>query len=265
MYKRTKNDPRLTKDRKPRGHGFSRRIKEIFVRRGTNPWKVNLTKKSVPWAWILSLILLISVPLTVIMSVDNGLMRLPDLYKYHFLSNEILSERMVATDETKVAQLMSDYLVHKTDRFQMKEDLEYMPANVFTKSDGLMMKSLRTLLDAQAVVGILMLLISILIIIFIIRQKERDLLLRSFYYSLPVFALMKIFEVAIMMFGPMRNRVFGIPTAGSAGETDLIPALLDGPFFRLLAIAEVAGSLVLLGVLYYVILNLSGRKTTFRR
>jgi len=117
MYRRIKNDPRLTKERKPMTRGFIQRIKAFFVRRSTNPWKVNLTKKSVPWARILAPILIVSIPLIVIMTVDNTLMRLPDLYKYHFLSSEILSERMVAADEAAVSQLMSDYLLHKTNLF----------------------------------------------------------------------------------------------------------------------------------------------------
>lgn len=265
MYKRIKNDPRLTKARKPINPGLHRGIKAYFVRRGTNPWKVNLTKKSVPWARILAPILMISIPLFVIMAVDNTLMRLPDLYNYHFLSTEILNERMVAADEDDVSQLMSDYLLHKTDQFQMKEDLEYLPAEVFTDADGAMMKVLRSLLDTQAIVGVVMLLMTILLIVFIIRQKERDLLLRSFYYSLPLFALFKIIGIVMMVFGPIRYRVFGIPIAGAEGEGSLIPALLDDSFFRLLAVAEVAFCLLALGIIYYAILNLSGRKTTFRR
>jgi hypothetical protein len=265
MYRRIKNDPRLTKNRQLLIPGFFGRIKNFFLHRGTNPWKANLTKKSIPWARILAPILLISIPLFVIMAVDNSLMRLPDVYKYHFLSSEILNERMVAASEDDVAQLMSDFLMHKTDKFQMKEDLEYMPADVFTKSDGAMIRGLRSMLDVQAIVGLGMLLLTVLMVIYIIRQKERDLLLQSFYYSLPVFALIKIIEITIMVFSPLRNRVFGIPSNNSAASEDLIPALLDNSFFRSLAIAESVLSLILLGVVYYIILNLSGRKTTFRR
>ena len=265
MYKRTKNDPRLTKGRKPSASGFFRRIKNNLLKRGTNPWKVNLTKKSIPWARILAPFLIVAIPLLVIMTVDNGLMRLPDLYKYHLLSNDVLGERMVAADEDDVAQLMSDFLLHKTDRFQMKEDLEYMPANVFTKADGGMMESLRSLLDVQAIVGAAILLLTVIFVIIIIKKKERDLLLQSFYYSLPAFVIMKAVGLGLMMFGEARFRVFGIPAADVAGTEDLIPAILDGAFFRFLAIAEIAGSLVMLGLIYYLILNLSGRKTTFRR
>lgn len=265
MYKRIKNDPRLTKKRNPVTRGFFQRFKDIFLSRGTNPWKVNLTKKRIPWARILAPILIVSIPMSVLLSVDNVLMRLPDVYKYHLLSNNILGERMVAADESKVAQLISNFLVHKTNQFQMKENLAYMPADVFTKADGKMMEHVRALLDMQAIVGLGMLLVTIILIVFLLRQKERDLLLQSFYFSLPVFALMKIVDAMLMMFNPLRNRVFGIPAPSTNGKGDLIPALLNGTFFRLLTIAEVGVSLVALGLVYYIILNLSGRKTTFRR
>jgi hypothetical protein len=265
MYKRIKNDPRLTKGRKPLTPGLFRRFKTGLLNRGTNPWKVNLTKKSIPWAKILAPFLIVAIPLLVIMTVDNGLMRLPDMYKYHLLSNDILGERMVSADEDEVAQLMSDYLLHKTDRFQMKEDLEYMPAEVFTKADGEMMESLRSLLDVQAIIGVVTLLLAALLIIFIVKKKERDLLLQSFYYSLPAFVIMEAIGIGLMMFGTTRFRVFGIPAADAANAEDMIPAILDTAFFRFLAMAEIVGSLVLLGLIYYLILNLSGRKTTFRR
>jgi uncharacterized integral membrane protein len=265
MYKRTKNDPRLTKGRKQRTRGFFLRLKNPFSNRGTNPWKVNLTKKSKPWARILAPILILTIPLLVIMTVDNGLLRLPDVYKYHLLSNDVLGERMVAADPDKVSQLMSDYMLHKTDRFQMKEDLEYMPADVFTKADGGMMQSLRSIIDIQAVVGFIALLLTLLLIIFIIKKKERDLLLQSFYYSLPAFVIMKAIGIAMMMFQEARFRVFGISTVDAAVSEDLIPSILDDAFFRFLAMAQVAVSLVFLGLIYYLVLNLSGRKTTFRR
>jgi hypothetical protein len=245
--------------------GFFTRVEDFFLRRSTKPWRVNLTKKSVPWTRILAPILLISIPLFVIIAVDNTLLRLPDLYEYHFLSSETLDERMIAADEDAVSKLMSDYLLHKTDQFQMKEDLEYMPADVFTKADGAMMQMLRTFLDTQAMIGVFMLLITIILIVFLLRRKERDLLLQSFYYSLPVFALMKIIEVVLMVFGSLRYRVCGIPTVEMVDSEDLIPALLNNGYFRSLAIAEFALSIVLLGVIYFIMLTLAGRKTTFRR
>lgn len=265
MYKRTKNDPRLTKGRKPMGQGIFSRVKGFFTRRRTDPWKVTLTKKSTPWARILAPILIVTIPLTVIVFVDNGLMRLPDLYKYHLLSSEILNERMIFADENDVAALISDYLIHKTNRFQMKEDLDYMPDELFTKQDGAMMQNLRNYLDVQVAVGLSTLLLTIALILFIIRKKERDLLLRSFYFSLPVFLLMKIIEIAAMLFGPIRKWVFGIPTLTTAADENLLPALFDDSFFRFLATIEVALSLVMLALVYYIVLNLSGRKTTFRR
>jgi hypothetical protein len=245
--------------------GFFPGMKEFFLRRSTNPWRVNLTKKRIPWTRILAPILLVTIPLFVLMAVDNTLLRLPDIYEYHFLSSETLGERMVAADEDDVSKLMSDYLLHKTNQFQMKEYLEYMPADVFTKADGTMMKTLRTLLDTQAIIGLFMLFVTIILIVFLLRRKERDLLLQSFYYSLPIFVLMKIVEVVLMVFGSLRYRVFGIPPVEMADSEDLIPALLDNAFFRSLAIAEFAISIILLGVIYFIMLNLAGRKTTFRR
>lgn len=265
MYKRTKNDPRLTKGRKSMGQGIISRLKGFFTRRRTDPWKVTLTKKSIPWPHILAPILIVTIPLTVIVFADNGLMRLPDLYKYHLLSSEILNERMISADESDVATLISDYLIHKTDRFQMKEDLDYMPDDLFTKKDGAMIQNLRSYLDVQLAVGLSTLLLTIALILFIIRKKERDLLLRNFYFSLPVFLLLKTMEIAAMLFGPIRNWVFGIPTPTAAADENLLPAMFDASFFRFLAAVEVALSLVLLGIVYYIVLNLSGRKTTFRR
>ncbi len=263
MYKRIKNDPRLTKKKESKVAGFFARLKGLLKHRGRNPWKINLNKKRTPWTQILAPILIITIPVCVMMITDNTLMRLPDLYKYHLLSSEILSERMITADENKVAQLISDYMLHKTGKFQMKEDLEYMPDDLFTTSDGQMMHHIRDLVDIELMVGFLSLIVTIAIITYLVRRREKDLLLKSFYLCLPIFVIMQIVDVFVLMFRPIRNRVFGIPKADDA--VNLLPALLNHSYFRLLTLAEVALSVLLLGLIYYLVLNLSGRKSMFRR
>lgn len=263
MYKRIKNDPRLTKKKESKVAGFFARLKGLLKHRGRNPWKISLSKKRTPLTQLLAPILIITIPVCVIMATDNTLMRLPDLYKYHLLSSKILSERMITADEDKVAQLISDYMVHKTNKFQMKEDLDYMPDDLFTIADGQMMHQIRDLVDIELMLGLFSLVVTIAIITYLVRRREKDLLLKSFYLCLPVFVIMQIADVFVLLFRPIRNRVFSIPTSDDA--VNLLPALLNYSYFKLLTLAEVALSILLLGLIYYLVLNLSGRKSMFRR
>lgn len=263
MYKRTKNDPRITKKRNRPASDFFADVKNFIAHRGRNPWKVNLTKKSTPWARILAPILIIAIPLFVMMAASNTLMRLPDLYKYHLLSSEVLSARMISADETDVSELMSNYMMHKTDSFQMKENLDYMPDNLFTGADGTMMAGIRNITDLQLILGLVTMLMAVVVIVYLLRKRERDLLMHRFYFCLPVFVFLQIANAVILMVGPVRNRVYGI--IQDKGNDNLLPAILDGSYFRLLFLVELILSLVFLGLIYYLVLNLSGRKTTFGR
>jgi len=263
MYKRIKNDPRITKKRTHPASESILGIKNFVAHRGRNPWRVNLTKKRTPWARILAPILIVAIPVLVMMAASNTLMRLPDVYKYHLLSSEVLSERMISADETDVSKLISNYMVHKTDTFQMKENLDYMPDNLFTKADGDIMFGIRRMTDLQLVLGLAMMVLAAAVIVYLVRKREKDILLRDFYLCLPVYAFLQIANAVILLFSPIRNRVFGI--VADKGDGNLLPAILDGSYFRLLVLTELVLSLVFLGLIYYLVLNLSGRKTTFGR
>lgn len=264
MYKRIKNDPRITPAR-----GISRGASRALSRkpgafRRKNPWKVNLTKKAFPWHRLVLPVLVLFLPVFILLTADNLVFRLPDLYNYHMLNTEILNEKMIAADEKDVAQTISGYMTHRTDEFQMKEDLAYLPEDIFTAEDGRMASRMRQALDVKGILGVFALIVSVACAAVLLRLRERDLILRGFYYALPVFLAVGLLNGAGLLLAGPRGVLYGIPPV-TEGGSDLLPVLLDDRFFGLSALAGGGISLVLLGLVYYGILMISGRKTTFRR
>lgn len=265
MFKRTKNDPRITPARKNRNASFIRNARRRISGGGRSPWKVNLTKKAIPWHRLILPILALAIPVFVVLAANNLVLRLPDLYNYHFLNTRILDERMVSADEGDVANLVSEYLTGRTDRFQMKEDLEYLPAELFTEADGEMMARYKAALDIEAASAAVCLILSAALIGMLIRIKKRDLILRAFAFSVPVYAAGVLTNGIAFVSGSLRETVYGIAALPVEGADDLLPVLLPDRFFQLAGVAGTAASLIFLGLVYYLVLMLSGRKTIFRR
>ena len=264
MYKRTKNDPRITRSRKAPFASLGAFVKNLGPGRRKNPWKVNLTKKAFPWHKAAVPVLVFFLPIFVLLAADNLVFRLPDMYNYHMLDTEILNEKMVSAGEGDVARMISGYMTHRTDEFQMKEDLEYLPDDLFTKADGEMAARMRQALDIKGLLAAAAMVFAAACIAVLWKLKERDRILRAFYYSLPVFLVFGIINAAGLLLGSLRSGIYGILPAAEGGA-DLLPAILDGGFFRLSVLAGGGISLVLLGLVYYAVFMISGRKMTFRR
>jgi hypothetical protein len=264
MYKRTKNDPRITQSRKAPFSSLRAFAKNLGPGRRKNPWKVNLTKKAFPWHKLAVPVLVFFLPLFVLLAADNLVFRLPDMYNYHMLDTEILNEKMISAGEEDVARMISGYMTHRTDEFQMKEDLEYLPDNLFTEADGAMAARMRQALDIKGLLAAAAMALSVACGAVLWKLKERDWILRAFYYSLPVFLVFGIINGAGLLLGGLRSGIYGILPAVEGGA-DLLPAILDKGFFGLSVLAGGGISLVFLGLVYYAVFMISGRKVTFRR
>lgn len=264
MYKRIKNDPRITPSRKDPAASLRAFARKLGPGRRKNPWKVNLTKKAFPWHRLVLPILVFFLPLFVLLAADNLVFRLPDMYNYHMLNTEILNEKMISASEGDVAQMISGYMTHRTDEFQMKEDLAYLPDNLFTQADAKMAARMRQALDIKGMLAFAAMAVSAACVAALLKLKERDLILRAFYYSLPVYVVFGIINGAGLLQGGLRAGIYGILPAADEGA-DLLPVILDGGFFGLSVLAGGGISLVLLGLVYYAVYMISGRKVTFRR
>lgn len=265
LFKRTKNDPRITPARKKRSASFIRNARRRMSGGGRSPWKANLTKKAIPWHRLILPVLALAIPVIIVFAANNLVLRLPDLYNYHLLNTRILDERMISADEGDVANLISEYLTGRADRFQMKEDLEYLPAELFTVADGEMMARYKAALDIEAAAAAACFVLSAALTGILIRIRKRDLILRAFAFGVPVYVAGVLANGIAFVSGSLREAVYGISPLPVEGADELLPALLPDRFFQLAGVAGTAASLIFLGLVYYLVLMLSGRKTIFRR
>ena len=87
------------------------------------------------WKAICAAVLVVSVPLMVILGTLNYVVRYSGVWKYDLTSSQVLTQISTQIDEDQLLNAVSSYMQHKTDSFELKEDVEYQPENVFKAVD----------------------------------------------------------------------------------------------------------------------------------
>jgi len=265
MFKRTKRDPRIVPKKKTLASRIEG-LKRSFRRNSRkNPWKQNKKRKSVPWAKIMAPLLIVMIPVAVMYAGDNILLRTTALYSFHLNSTEILSEEMVYAENEDVVGLFGDYMMGKTDEFRMKENLEYMPEELFNEIDALTVKNIRYNLDKEAYAAGVILLLVIGIYIYLYRKKEKDLLLRNYFYSIVGFAVLAIFDTLTVAVKPLRQAIHGDLSSFNFPKDDLLVKILDTSFMWRYSLFSILVAAIMMGIGLYITLAVAGKHHMFRR
>lgn len=265
MFKRTKRDPRIVPKKKTFA-GRMEGLKRSFRRSSRkNPWKQNKKRKSVPWAKIMAPLLIVMIPVAVMYAGDNVLLRTTALYNYHLNSTEVLSEEMVYAENEDVAKLFSDYMMGKTDEFRMKEDLEYMPQELFNEKDALTVNNIRDTLDKEAYAAGIILILILGIYIYLCRKKEKDLLLRNYFYSIIGFAVLGIIDTLTVAVRPLRQVIHGDLSSFNFPKDDLLIKIMDTSFMWRYSLFSMLIAAIMMGIGLYITLAVAGRHHMFRR
>jgi len=265
VYRNREKDPRINLKHstlKVRAENFRRNMRKNSKR---NPWRFNKRKPGINWPKMIAPLLIVLIPLMVMFVCNNVLLRMPDLYKYQMNSSEVLSDNMISADDEKVAELFSSYMMKKTDHFNMKEDLEYMPENLFNVTDGKVMHNVRDLLNREAAAAAALLAFIVAIYIYLYRKKEKDLILRNFNFSIAGFGVLSVINILSLVTGTLRNVFYGSILDYKFPKDDLLTAILDQSFFWRFAAASVILGLVMMAVFLYITYSIAGRNNMFRR
>jgi hypothetical protein len=207
---------------------------------------------------ILAVIFAAAVPLMAVLSVSNVIFRVPDLYSFDMgrtvVADDIeLKVAVVKKDvetnitNTAVGELISDYMLHKTDYFQLQAEYQGREKPVFSINDSMNMSRYRTLLDRSLVLACLCLIAGVCIFIFLYRTGAKRALRNGYRVAAVVYVLMcaGMGELA-RTGGTVRDFVFYVLLKARPQSGDVLP-LLFGQGFRLSAwVAIVVASLVVM-------------------
>lgn len=209
------------------------------------------------------MLLMICMPVMIISIAFNVSMRSSATYDFNFSSSEILSQMTISIDQTELSNLFGDYMSHKTDTFQMKQNVEYNPQDVFSKEDQVYIHNIRKITDIVAAVGLPATVITILAYWLLIRWRRREVIRKYFIRGAWIFGVMTAVFSLCKLITPLYEKIIR-PVKGSGFEAgDALVTILGAGIQRTELLFELVISLVLFAVMAYITHEVAGRKKIF--
>lgn len=232
-----------------------------------NPWKSNtsLGKRKMPWLRIIAFTLIIAVPVTAICLTNTIVTRVPDIYSYNLRSTEILDDLTTAIDEDSLVALMSGYMQMKTDVFQLKENVEYEPKDLFSDLDQMLMYKFRKIENIFGALGILGLLVIIAAYIILIRMREKELLMSRFKWGCLVYAIAAVTVLLITVLAPLRSALIKMLLGRSLPDGDMLVQIFGGSLSVHLGLIALLASAVAIILMAYCTNYVAGHKKMFKK
>lgn len=229
-----------------------------------NPWRNTRRNMDRDWKAICAAVLVVSVPLMVILGTLNYVVRYSGVWKYDLTSSQVLTQISTQIDEDQLLNAVSSYMQHKTDSFELKEDVEYQPENVFKAVDKKAAKRIREFMDVTMVIGIIMLLLTAAAYFLLIRWRSHEIHMKRFRQSVWVYAISIIVLCLICVIPPARHLVWGLLMGTKLPADDTLVVLFGGTLGFHIAMYWLLISAVITGILTYVTWEIAGRKRMFR-
>lgn len=213
----------------------------------------------------LAVLLALILPFIGLVATSNLVFRIPDLYNFDLSRSMSSDEINLKLAGGEVGRLISSYMLHKTDYFQIRANFQGREKPVFSVNDGMTAGRYRSVLDKSFVILCVMLPLFLACCIFLYRFENRRLLRRSYQAGCVFFVL-----ICALLFWGVQNegaRVAVLRGLINIRETtaDILPELF-GDGFRLTALAAIIVlSLVIIGTGHSVIRSLTKEEKIFKR
>ncbi len=233
-----------------------------------NPWRntwKDKSKKKINVHRLVSLVLLLSIPLFCLGISSGVLSRAADVYQYNLKSTQAVSNGTYFVDEDELVELMGNFMSGKTDRFELMEDVEYEPENVFTKQDEKVMLQYRQVSRNTLYTGIGGAVLTAVILGLLAYWKEKDLMRRIIGMSGLMLLFFGTLHVLALVFGPFRELTYGRLIDFSLPEKDYLLQLVDQSFAVQLAVMTCVAAVVIYLILVYVTFRFAARHNVFKR
>jgi hypothetical protein len=239
-------------------------MKSYRVNSRKNPWRNTRDIKSVDPAKVWGILLTVFMPIMIITIALNVTMRLPDSYDFNMSSSEILDTMTTQIDQQTLSNLFGDYMQHRTDVFQMKQNTSYNPQNVFNAADQKFMYNIRHSLDMTAAIAILAVIITGLAMFFLIRWRKHEIHMKAFKRGAVIFFILTALNTAVKLITPLFDKLIDPIRGTGFVEGDPLITILSAGFTKTETMFELLISCVFLGVLAYVTWQVAGPKRLFK-
>ncbi|MDR0357076.1 MAG: hypothetical protein LBH63_01700 [Clostridiales Family XIII bacterium] len=197
----------------------------------------------------LAAIFALAVPVFSVVFAANVVFRMPDLYNFDVGRTVVADEIELNIKTDAIGDLISDYMFHKTDYFQVRAEYQGREKPVFSINDGMNMSRYRKLLDRSFIV-LCASAVSGVAIFVLLRKTGRKRGLRNGYRAgIALCALAYLGMGEFVRNEGLRSTLLRVLLNVRPQNTDVLP-LLFGEGYRLgafIAIVVISGVIVIVG------------------
>jgi hypothetical protein len=204
-------------------------------------------------AHLLAILLAFSVTFVSIPAATNLILRVPDLYSFDLSRTGVLKEaglevRVKGKDvaASTVGSLISGYMLHKTDDFQLTATFQGRKKPVFTVGDGAAIQKLRRELDSTLPAAPAGLAVFLIAFIYLFRAGRYTLLRRSYGAAWIIYLLSLCGLAFVLYYGDVGTQVWRDTLGIGLGRSDTLTSLFDNSFFLSAYIVVTVLSLVIM-------------------
>jgi hypothetical protein len=194
----------------------------------------------------------IMIPLCVVLFAANVVFRVPDLYSFEFDRSEIAKEIQLEADSKQISTVISDYMMHKTDKFSLLAEYKGRDSSVFTIIDASRMHMMRSLLDKTFYLMCFMFVLTLIFFLLILVFGRKRHLRYSFRASIAVYLLSLGGLVYFATADEPRHWVMEDLLQITFTAEDVLPQLFDKFFLTEVSLAIAAISLIIYVILYSI-------------
>ena len=195
--------------------------------------------------------MVISIPIAIICLANNLTTRMPDLYQYEFKSTEILGDLSVAKNEDEMGQFFSEFMMGKTQKFQIEYQFGDNTDNLFSNNEQNTMGKFKSVNNAILLAGIVALILAITSYFLLYKQNLKILLRRTFSKTLILFATLISFITIGAFVSPLIGSEYAFLFNYKIKSFMALPKLLPKSFFIHSILATVAISIIIMLILWY--------------
>ena len=247
-----------------KGETEFKRLMNIGKKQKQNPWRNTRQDFEMPWNDIWASIFMAILPIMIILLASNFVIRYSGFYLFYMSKTEIIREIPYEIESEDITKTFSNYMLHKTDKFQLEEKSDYQPQQVFTQRADEIMHTYRTIADVTLIIGVLLLIASVAIVLYLINQKEKKLIFDSFKTSWIWYGALVILDAIVFLVPAIREIIFRQMFGVRFQPGDVLIQLLENQLPAYFCGWQIAATLVLMLAITYSINKLFGRRKMFK-
>ncbi len=214
---------------------------------------------------VLSIVLVVTIPVTAFSLGANIVTRMPDVYQYEFKATDALKHFDINKNNDEMGEFISRFMFGKEKEFQLLIGDEEKPHQVFSKNEMQAAKSARTIMNVVAFLGIFATIMMTISFVTLKRYEFKKEIRKKFKLSVVIYiSFLLLYLIGFFVISKMGYSMADM-LKYAPNENDLLPEIITEGLQKRLYFSIAAVSTVIMSILGYAIYKLTAPKRIFSR